>query len=60
MTVVLRLGLTKNLSLSHAADFHHGLLGSTVRVTFDSFTDWLDICIKDEIDLRLPGPRFDS
>ena len=26
MTVALRLDLTKNLSLSHAADFHHGLL----------------------------------
>ena len=25
MTVVSRLDLTKNLSLSHAADFHHGL-----------------------------------
>ncbi len=28
MPVVLRLDLTKNLALSHAADFHHGLLGS--------------------------------
>ncbi len=26
MSVVWRLDLTKNLSLSHAADFHHGLL----------------------------------
>ncbi len=27
MAVVLRLDLAKNLSLSHATDFHHGLLG---------------------------------
>ena len=27
MPVVWRLDLTKNLSLSHAPDFHHGLLG---------------------------------
>ncbi len=47
-----RVGLSEDpeVSLYNADEY-------TVRVTFDSFTDWLDICIKDEIDLRLPGPR---